>query len=138
MRPADCLWCLDPDNERKFPRVVTMERLGDTRTPSSTASASSSWRRLARPSSNSPRARAFLAEQLRKNTSSATHNFAEGYCHRSKGEQRRYFGYAIQSARESSASFDTARAFVLCRDDTIIRGKALALDIVKILSKWGC
>jgi len=84
-----------------------------------------------------PKGFAFLAEQLRKNTASATHNFAEGYYHRSKGEQRRYFGYAIQSAREASASFDSARAFVLCREDTIIRGKALALDIVKMLSKWG-
>lgn len=84
-----------------------------------------------------PKGFAFLAEQLRRNTASATHNFAEGYYHRSKGEQRRYFGYAMQSAREASASFDTARAFLLCREDTIAQGKALALDIVKILSKWG-
>ena len=39
--------------------------------------------------------------------------------------------------RKGAASFDTARAFVLCREDTIVGGKALALDIVKILSKWG-
>lgn len=84
-----------------------------------------------------PRGFAFLVEQLRKNTSSVTHNFAEGYYHRTKGEQRRYFGYAIQSAREASASFDTARAFQLGREDTIAAGKALSLDIVKILSKWG-
>jgi four helix bundle protein len=84
-----------------------------------------------------PEGFAFLAEQLRKNTTSLTHNFAEGYYHRSKGEQRRYFGYATQSAREASASFDTARAFGLCREDTIIHGKALVLEIVKIISKWG-
>lgn len=84
-----------------------------------------------------PKGFAFLAEQLRKNTASVTHNFAEGYDHRTKGEQRRYFGYAIQSAREASASFDTARAFRLCGEATIAAGKATALDLVKILSKWG-
>jgi len=80
---------------------------------------------------------AFLAEQLRRSTSSVSRNFAEGYYDSSKAQQRRYFGYAIQSARESSASFDTARSFRVCREQTIVRGKALALDIVKILSKWG-
>jgi four helix bundle protein len=84
-----------------------------------------------------PKGFAFLAEQLRKNTASTTLNFAEGYYHQTRGEQRRYFGYAIQSAREASATFDSAHAFRLCRQDTIVRGKALALDIVKILSKWG-
>ena len=79
----------------------------------------------------------FLAEQLRKSTSSVCRNFAEGYYYDSKPQQRRYFGYAIQSARESSASFDTAWSFRLCRKQTIERGKELALDIVKILSKWG-
>jgi four helix bundle protein len=83
-----------------------------------------------------PKGFAFLAEQLRKSTSSVSRNFAEGFYDSSKAQQRRYFGYAIQSARESSASFDTARSFRACRDDKIVRGKALALDIVKILSKW--
>ena len=79
----------------------------------------------------------FLAEQLRKSTSSVCRNFAEGYYYNSKPQQRRYFGYAIQSARESSASFDTAWSFRLCRKQTIEHGKELALDIVKMLSKWG-
>jgi len=79
----------------------------------------------------------FLAKQLRKNTSSVAHNFAEGYYYDSKPQQRRYFGYAIHSARETSASFDTARAFDACREPTIVQGKSLALDIVRMLSKWG-
>ena len=83
-----------------------------------------------------PKGFAFLAEQLRRSTSSVSRNFAEGFYYSSKAQQRRYFGYAIQSARESSASFDTAHSFRACRDDKIVRGKALALDIVKILSKW--
>jgi four helix bundle protein len=79
----------------------------------------------------------FLADQLRRSTSSSTRNFTEGYYYESKRQQRRYFGYAAHSARETSASFDTARAYRLCREDTIVRGKSLAIDIVKILSKWG-
>lgn len=84
-----------------------------------------------------PKGFGFLADQLRRSTSSASRNFAEGYYYDSKRQQLRYFGYAIQSARETSASFDTARAYRVCTEDIIGRGKALALDIVKILSKWG-
>jgi four helix bundle protein len=78
----------------------------------------------------------FLADELRRNTSSIARSFAEGYGYDSKRQQRRYFGYAIQSAREASASFDTARAFRACHDDIVARGKSLALDIVGMLSKW--
>ena len=84
-----------------------------------------------------PRVVGFLADQLRRSTSSSTRNFAEGYYYESKRQQRRYFGYAAHSARETSASFDTARAYRLCREDTIVQGKSLAIDIVRILSKWG-
>jgi four helix bundle protein len=41
----------------------------------------------------------FLADQLRRNTASVHHNFAEGYYQDSRRQQRRYFGYAIQSAK---------------------------------------
>jgi four helix bundle protein len=79
---------------------------------------------------------AFLADQLRRNTSSAAHNFAEGYYQDSRAQQRRFFGYAIQSAREASTSFDTARAFRAAPEQTIVAGKALALDVVRMLSKF--
>jgi len=78
----------------------------------------------------------FLADQLRRNTSSVAHNFGEGYYQDSEREQRRYFRYAIQSAREASTSFDTAAAFRVGRQETIVRGKALALDLVRMLSKF--
>ena len=84
-----------------------------------------------------PKGFGFLADQLRRSTSSSSRNFAEGYYYESRRQQRRYFGYAIQSARETSASFDTARAYRVCGEEVICRGKALALEIVKILSKWG-
>lgn len=79
---------------------------------------------------------AFLADQLRRNTTSAANNFAEGYYFRSKNQQRRYFEYSIQSAREASASLDAARAFGVANVLLIERGKRLALEIVKIISKF--
>ena len=84
-----------------------------------------------------PKGFAFLADELRRSTSSTSRSFAQGYYYDSKRQQRRYFSYAIQSARETSASFDTARCFHTCNEDTIVRGKALALDIVRMLSTWG-
>ena len=83
-----------------------------------------------------PKGFAFLSDQLRRNTSSVHHNFAEGYYQDSRGQQRRYFGYAIQSAREASASFDVALAFGTASEETVSRGKALALEVVRMLSKF--
>jgi four helix bundle protein len=83
-----------------------------------------------------PKGFSFLVDQLRRNTSSVHHNFAEGYYQDSRRQQRRYFGYAIQSAREASASFDTALAFRVAQERTIARGKALALEVVRMLSKF--
>ena len=83
-----------------------------------------------------PRGFAFLADQLRRNTSSVGHNYAEGYYQRSARQQRRYLGYAIQSAREASMSFDTALCFRAASPDVVARGKGLALELVKMLSKF--
>lgn len=84
-----------------------------------------------------PKGFAFLVDQLRRNTSSVHHNFAEGYYQDSRRQQNRYFGYAIQSAREASASFDTALAFRAADEETVARGKGLALELVRMLSKFG-
>lgn len=83
-----------------------------------------------------PRGFSFLVDQLRRNTSSVHHNFAEGYYQQSTRQQQRYFGYAIQSAREASASFDAALAFRAAKPETVARGKALALEVVRMLSKF--
>ena len=61
-----------------------------------------------------PKGFAFVADQLRRNTSSVIHNFAEGYYQDSRKQQRRFFG-SIQSAREAWTSFDTAQAFGVAR-----------------------
>jgi four helix bundle protein len=83
-----------------------------------------------------PKGFSFLTDQLRRNTSSVHHNFAEGYYQSSRRQQKRYFGYAIQSAREASASFDAAEAFQSCDAQTVAGGKELALDVVRMLSKF--
>jgi four helix bundle protein len=83
-----------------------------------------------------PNGFAFLADQLRRNTSSVAHNFAEGYYQDSRRQQRRFFGYAVQSAREASTSFDTARAFRASREQTVEAGRVLALELVRMISKF--
>lgn len=80
---------------------------------------------------------AFLADQLRRNTSSVAHNFSEGYYQRSKAQQRKYLEYARHSAREASTSFDTATCFRAGSPQTITRGKRLTLELVKMLSRFG-
>lgn len=77
----------------------------------------------------------FLADQLRRNSCSVSHNFAEGYYQRSSRQRCRYFGYAIQSAREASMSFDAALCFRATTVELASQGKGLALELVKMLSK---
>src|SRR5512140_3239501 len=72
---------------------------------------------------------AFLADQLRRSTSSVARNFGEGYYQRSRAQQRSYFDIASHSARESSMSFDTAQCFRVGHP----RGKLVALELVKML-----
>ncbi len=79
---------------------------------------------------------AFLVDQLRRSTSSVARNYGEGYYQRSRAQQRKYFDIASHSARESSLSFDTARCFRVGNDHTIARGKQVALELVKMLSKF--
>jgi four helix bundle protein len=79
---------------------------------------------------------AFLADQLRRSTSSIGRNYGEGYYQRSRAQQRKYFDIASHSARESSMSFDTARSFRVGDSALIERGKSVALELVKMLSKF--
>jgi four helix bundle protein len=78
----------------------------------------------------------FLADQLRRNTSSVAHNFAEGYYQRSAAQQRRFMEYAGNSAREARTSFDTAACFGVGRAETIRRGRGVAGELVRMLAKF--
>ena len=82
-----------------------------------------------------PRGFSWLAEQLRQSTSSVARNYAEGYYQRSRAQRNRYYEYALNSARESSASFDTAVCFEAADPETAEKGKRLSLDLVQMLSR---
>jgi four helix bundle protein len=78
----------------------------------------------------------FLADQLRRSTSSVARNDGEGYYQGSRAQLRKYLDIASHSARETSMSFDTARAFRVGDEELIARGKDVALQLVKVLSKF--
>ena len=63
-------------------------------------------------------------------------NYGEGYYQRSRAQLRKYLDIASHSARETSMSFDTARAFRVGHEDLIARGKDVALELVKMLSTF--
>ena len=83
-----------------------------------------------------PKGFGFLADQVRRNTASVAHNVAEGYYQSSPGQHRRFVDYALQSAREASSSFDTALCFKAATPEMTDKGKGLALELVKMLSKF--
>jgi four helix bundle protein len=78
----------------------------------------------------------FLADQLRRSSSSVARNFGEGYYQRSGAQRRKYLDIASHSARETSVSFDTARAFRVGDEHVLSRGKQVALELIKMLSKF--
>ena len=79
---------------------------------------------------------AFLVDPLRRSTSSVGRNYGEGFYQWSRAQQRKYFDIASHSARESSMSFDTARCFRVGNTQTIVCGKQVSLELVKMLSKF--
>ncbi|MEZ0311230.1 MAG: four helix bundle protein [Myxococcota bacterium] len=78
----------------------------------------------------------FLADQLRRSTSSVVLNFAEGYVKPSAAEQRRFFTIALGSAQESLAIFDVARALGAIRPEAHTRGTDLADHLCRMLWKF--
>ena len=70
-----------------------------------------------------PPGHAYLADQLRRATSSILLNFAEGYGKRTHKDQRRFFDIARGSTNEVAAAFDFASVFELV--DPIAHHQAL-------------
>src|SRR5690242_1172964 len=69
-----------------------------------------------------PAGHGYLADQLRRASSSVVLNFAEGYAKTSRAEQRRFFGIARASAQETLAIFDIALDLRLIDNDLHARG----------------
>ncbi len=83
-----------------------------------------------------PAGTGFLADQLRRSTSSVVLNFAEGYAKPSAAEQRRFFNIALGSAQESLAIFDVARALDAITPPAHARGTDIADHLCRMLWKF--
>ncbi len=83
-----------------------------------------------------PPGTAFLADQLRRSTSSVVLNFAEGYAKASAAEQRRFFNIALGSAQESLAIFDVAKALHAITPPAHARGTDIADHLCRMLWKF--
>ena len=83
-----------------------------------------------------PKGFSFLVDQLRRNTSSVHHNFAEGTIRilgGSSGASSATLSNPLARRRRVSTRRSLAR---VAQQETIARGKALALEVVRMLSKF--
>ena len=78
----------------------------------------------------------FLADQLRRASSSMLLNFAEGHDKPSRREQRRYFATARGSAQEVAACLDVAAAFGVIGAESHAEGTELCDHIVRMLFRF--
>jgi four helix bundle protein len=78
----------------------------------------------------------FLADQLRRSTSSVALNFAEGYAKPSAAEQRRFFTIARASAQECFATLDVAKCLGAISPELHARGTDLADHLIRMLVKF--
>jgi four helix bundle protein len=78
----------------------------------------------------------FLADQLRRASSSVLLNFAEGYGKSSKRDARRYFAIARGSANEVAAIFDVAREFGVVGARAHGEGKEVCDHLARMLTRF--
>lgn len=80
-----------------------------------------------------PRGRAYLADQLRRASSSVVLNIAEGAGEFAPAEKARFYRMARRSAIECAAVLDIARRLRVGGHDLIEAGRASLLRIVSML-----
>lgn len=83
-----------------------------------------------------PTGYAFLADQLRRASSSVALNFAEGSAKRSAAERQRYFLAAKGSAYEVAAILDVAHRFGVIDREVHTRGLDICDHIGAMLSRY--
>jgi four helix bundle protein len=83
-----------------------------------------------------PRGYGYLADQLRRATSSVVLNFAEGYGKQTKADQRRFFIIARGSACEVAAVFDLAYRFELIGEEQYGIGRELCDHLARMLTQF--
>ncbi len=83
-----------------------------------------------------PKGHAFLADQLRRASTSIVLNFAEGHDKGTLTEQRRYFRIARGSAQEVAAIFDVAHRLGAIAPAHYEQGADLCDHIVRMLFRF--
>lgn len=79
---------------------------------------------------------AFLADQIRRASSSIVLNFVEGNSHTSRAERARYFRSARGSAKEIAGALDVAHALRAITKERRTRGKELCAEISALLYRF--
>jgi len=81
-----------------------------------------------------PRGRAYLADQLRRAATSVPLNIAEGAGEFSGGDKARFYRMARRSVTECAAALDVCRAMKLADSDLVLKGRALLLRMIAMLT----
>jgi len=85
---------------------------------------------------NLPTGYGFLADQLRRASSSVLLNFSEGYPKHSVREQKRFFQIAKASSYEVAAILDVAEQFGVIEEGLHERGKDAADHVAAMLTRF--
>ena len=84
--------------------------------------------------SSLPRGRAYLADQLRRASTSISFNIAEGAGEYAPADKARFYRMARRSATESAAILDACRLLSLIDADRSQPGRGLLLRVVAMLT----
>jgi four helix bundle protein len=84
-----------------------------------------------------PPGHAFLADQLRRASSSVVLNFAEGCGKPSRADQRRFFAIARGSAYEVAAALDVAEALGVITPGSQAQTRDLCDHLAAMLTRFG-
>ena len=85
---------------------------------------------------NLPTGYGFLADQLRRSSSSIALNFSEGYSKGTLREQRRFFRIARASAYEVAAILDVADRFGVIAPALHVDGKDICDHLAAMLTRF--
>jgi len=81
-----------------------------------------------------PKGRAYMADQLRRASSSISLNIAEGAGEFSKGDKARFYRMSRRSATECAGILDACRVLQLSDEPLLQRGRELLVRIVAMLT----
>jgi four helix bundle protein len=80
-----------------------------------------------------PAGRAYLADQLRRASTSIVLNIAEGVGEFSKKDKARFYHMALRSATECAAVLDVSKRLSLATDSHVSKGREILLQVVAMM-----